>query len=124
MLPAVPKKVCLNCNKILKGRIDKKFCDDACRNDYNNKQNSDANSTVRNINNALRKNRRILEELIAKTDATTAKVPKDKMLEMGFQFKYLTHTYKTQKGALYIYCYDYGYLPLENDWFFLVKSKD
>ena len=31
-------KVCLACGKPLKGRIDKKFCDDYCRNNYNNQQ--------------------------------------------------------------------------------------
>ena len=29
-------KKCLSCGKLLKGRVDKKFCDDYCRNNYNN----------------------------------------------------------------------------------------
>jgi len=48
-------KNCPECDDKIKGRADKKFCSDACRNAFNNKLNSDANSTVRNINNALRK---------------------------------------------------------------------
>jgi hypothetical protein len=33
-------KLCLDCNnKILAGRTDKKFCNSACRNHYNNKNN-------------------------------------------------------------------------------------
>ena len=58
------EKKCIECNKLLKGRADKKFCDDLCRNSYNNKLNSDTNGYVRNINNTLRKNRRILEETL------------------------------------------------------------
>ena len=34
---------CPECGDKLKGRADKKFCSDACRNAYNNKLNSDAN---------------------------------------------------------------------------------
>ena len=58
------KKVCLDCGETIKGRSDKKFCNDICRNSYNNKLNSDTTNYVRNVNNILRKNRRVLEELI------------------------------------------------------------
>ena len=26
-------------------------------------------------------------------------------------------------GKIYFYCYEYGYLPLENDWYLLVRRK-
>ncbi|MBL7762218.1 MAG: DUF2116 family Zn-ribbon domain-containing protein, partial [Chitinophagaceae bacterium] len=55
---------CLNCGKPLKGRSDKKFCDDSCRNNYNNQLKSIVNNQMRNINNVLGKNRRILESLL------------------------------------------------------------
>uniref|UniRef100_UPI00374D4ADE DUF2116 family Zn-ribbon domain-containing protein n=2 Tax=Ferruginibacter sp. TaxID=1940288 RepID=UPI00374D4ADE len=57
-------KKCLTCGKTIKGRTDKKFCDDYCRNGYNNQLKAGDNNYVRNINNALRKNRRILESLL------------------------------------------------------------
>lgn len=114
---------CLDCGKLLRGRIDKKFCDDACRNNYNNRQNSDQTNYVRNVNNALRKNRRILAELLG-TQHETLKVRKERLAEKGFQFSYHTHTYLTQKQQVYIFCYEYGYLPLEDpDWFLIVKRK-
>jgi hypothetical protein len=53
-----------------------------------------------------------------------AKANKDKFVRLGFQFKYITHTYTTRTGKVYYYCYDYGYLPLENDWFLIVRKKD
>jgi hypothetical protein len=31
-----PVRKCLNCDHVLKGRPDKKFCGDYCRNAYNN----------------------------------------------------------------------------------------
>ena len=115
-------KTCLACNKPLKGRIDKKFCDDYCRNNYNNHQKSKGSnsSLVRTVNNALLKNRKILEGILS-GDEETAKANKEKLQRLGFQFKFITHIYTTKTGKTYFYCYDYGYLPLDNDWYLIVK---
>ena len=114
-------KLCLDCGEPLKGRIDKKFCNDQCRNNYNNKFKSDANNLMRNVNNALRKNRRILADL---NPNGLSKASKDKLVLMGFNFNYFTNTYQTKTGKTYYYCYDYGYLPIENDYFTLVKKQE
>ena len=119
----INSKTCLECNKTLKGRADKKFCDDLCRNSYNNKLSSDTSAYVRNINNILRRNRKILEEMLPAAEEMT-KVTKSRLLEKGFQFKYLTHTYANKKGSIYHFCYEYGYLLLESDWILIVKRKD
>jgi len=116
-------KTCLTCGKPLKGRADKRFCDDYCRNSYNNQLKSASNNLVRNINNALGKNRRILEGLLPEGEET-AKANKEKLQRLGFQFKYITHTYVTKTGKTYFYCYEYGYLPLENDWYLIVRRKE
>ena len=123
MLPESTIKNCQACNKLIKGRTDKKFCDDYCRNSYNNQLKADSNNLVRNINNALRKNRRILEEFLHPHEQMT-RTNRDKLLERGFQFKYNTHTYTNQKGNIYFFCYEFGYLPLENNWFLIVKRKE
>jgi len=114
-------KTCLECGEEIRGRSDKKFCSDLCRNAFNNKLNSDSTNYVRNINNTLRKNRRILEGLIPEE---TAKATKDKLLQKGFNFQYYTNTYTTKKGKAYYFCYEYGYLPIDNDFYFLVKRKE
>jgi len=119
--PAI-EKACLTCEKLLRGRADKKFCDDYCRNTFYNHIKGPGNNMVRNINNVLGKNRRILESLLPEGD-DTIKVNKEKLHELGFQFKYFTHTYRTRAGKLYFYCYNYGYLPLENDFYLVVKAK-
>ena len=123
MLQHAETKTCLTCGKPLKGRADKRFCDDYCRNSYNNQLKSASNNLVRNINNALGKNRRILESLLTEGEET-AKANKEKLQRLGFQFKYITHTYVTKTGKTYLFCYDYGYLPLENDWYLIVKRKE
>ncbi|HEY8659967.1 MAG TPA: DUF2116 family Zn-ribbon domain-containing protein [Hanamia sp.] len=115
--------LCVTCGKPVKGRTDKKFCDDYCRNNYNNQLKSNKINLVRNINNALGKNRRILEGLFADGEEM-AKITRDKLLQKGFQFKYITHTYINKKGNVYFFCYDLGYLPLDNDWFLVVKRKE
>ncbi|MEQ8530573.1 MAG: hypothetical protein RIB86_01895 [Imperialibacter sp.] len=117
------EKTCLACGKPLQGRIDKKFCDDYCRNTYNNQTKSASNNLVRNINNALKKNRNLLEAIVPEGEVM-AKVHRDKLTQGGFQFRYMTHNYTNRKGNIYYYCYDYGYLPLENDWFLVVKGRE
>ena len=123
MLAQSTLKSCLACNKPLRGRTDKKFCDDYCRNTFNNQLKADCNNLIRNINNALRKNRRILEELMHQEDQVI-KVSREKLLRQGFQFKYTTHVYTNKKGNSYYFCYEYGYLPLENNWFLIVRQKE
>jgi hypothetical protein len=114
-------KKCQECAEPMLGRVDKKFCSDQCRNIFNNRQNSDSTNTVRNINNVLRKNRRILQEL---NPEGKAKAHRNKLNELGFNFNYFTSVYKTQKGALYYFCYEFGYLAIENDFFLLVKQRE
>ncbi len=96
MLAETKPKLCLNCYKPVKGRTDKKFCDDYCRNNYNNQLKSNTINLVRNINNALGKNRRILQDLFTDGEEM-AKTTKSKLLQKGFQFQYITHTYTNKK---------------------------
>lgn len=109
------------CGKVLHGRADKKFCNDYCRNAYNNGLKAANSPVIRTINNSLFKNRRILETVLGEEEMK--KCNKEKFLQQGFQFKYATHTYTNKKGDVYVFCYEYGYLPLENDWYLVVKRK-
>lgn len=114
-------KECLECGDSFKGRIDKKFCSDLCRNSFNNKIKTSKSNYYRTVNITLRKNYHILEEL---TPDQTAKASKSKLLQKGFNFQYFTNIYTTQKGVKYYYCYEYGYLPIENDYYLLVKKRE
>ena len=114
------EKKCPECGEPIKGRIDKKFCSDLCRNAWNNKQNSDTTNYMRTVNNILRKNRRILLEFVEGKKA--ASVPKQKLHDKGYNFKHITHTYKTKTGDIYFYCYEYGYSPREKDFLLIVKG--
>ncbi|MDG4946137.1 hypothetical protein NMK71_06895 [Weeksellaceae bacterium KMM 9713] len=114
---------CLYCGEKLKGRADKKFCDSSCRNSYNNQKNTDINKTMRNISNRLRKNRRILAEILPENEETK-KIKKEYLLKKGFNFQYFTHVYTTQKGKIYHFVFDMGYLELGDDWYLIVQREE
>ncbi|MBC7849939.1 MAG: hypothetical protein H7Y31_09385 [Chitinophagaceae bacterium] len=116
-------KVCLHCSRSIRGRADKKFCDDQCRNAFNNSRKSTVPNTIRNINNRLLKNRQILQSLIP-PDTQKALINREKLELKGYLFSYHTHTYVNHKGNTYHFCYEYGYLPLQNGWLLLVKGRD
>lgn len=113
-------KECLECGEAIRGRVDKKFCTDYCRNTYNNKVNKESKNLIRNTNNRLRKNYKILTELNAKGKT---KVTRARLFDHGFDFNFFTSIYKTKTGNVYFYLYDQGYLALENDYFLLIKRE-
>lgn len=115
------EKKCLECGDRILGRVDKKFCSDHCRNAYNNKLNKDSKNLVRNINNRLRKNYRVLDSFPLSEGKT--RTTKTRLLDKGFDFEYLTNLYTTKKGTTYFFVYDLGYLPLDNDYYMIVKRE-
>lgn len=110
---------CLECGEKIVGRTDKKFCNDGCRNAYNNKHNKDSTNLMRNINNKLRKNYRILSKL--NVDGKT-KTTKQKLVSLGFNFDYITQYVVYKNGSDYSFVYDQGYKLLEEDFVLLVKK--
>lgn len=115
------KKTCLECGEILIGRVDKKFCSDYCRNAYNNKINKESKNLIRNTNNRLRKNYKVLSDI--NINGKT-KVTRSKLLDNNFDFNFFTSIYTTKTGNTYFYVYNQGYLPLENNYFLLIKKDD
>ena len=114
-------RFCLDCNTLIKGRADKKFCDDICRSNYNNRLKASDYSFVNLVNQILKKNRNILK---TKNPAGKVKVKRDELLIRGFDFNFHTYTYTTKKGQTYFFCYDYGYFVLENEDVVLVNREE
>jgi predicted nucleic acid-binding Zn ribbon protein len=119
-LSSMETRECLACKEAVKGRVDKKFCSDYCRNAYNNQVNKDSKNLIRNINNRLRKNYKILSEL---NGSGKTKVTRTKLYDNGFDFQFFTSIYKTKTGNTYFYVYNEGYLTLENDTFLLIRKE-
>jgi hypothetical protein len=105
------QRICLECGYQLKGRKDKKFCSDHCRSTYNNRINSHVDNNIRNINNVLRKNWRILKEL---NQNGKALLSMERLTIKGFNFTYFTSIGLTKSGTIY-YCYDQGYRIMGNN---------
>jgi predicted nucleic acid-binding Zn ribbon protein len=120
-MSANQKKQCIVCGDEMTGRPDKRFCSDNCRSTHHNRQNSDTTNFIRNINNTLRKNRRILAAL---NPSGKANVHRDKLVEEGFNFRYFTNEYITKKEVVYRFVYDQGYTERENDYFTLVVRQE
>lgn len=118
MRSSINKRSCAECGGPIVGRSDKKYCSDDCRNSHNNRLNSDRRNLVRNINNKLRKNFRILDKI---NPGEKTKTTRAKLLDAGFDFNYFTSIYTTKAGTVYYFVYNQGYLPLENDYFAVVK---
>jgi hypothetical protein len=116
-------KLCLTCSKPIKGRTDKKYCDDFCRNSYNNQLHGNCNSYMRHINHLLHKNRRILADLLPET-SNQAKTSYEELMEKGFLFKYCTHLVSNKKGNFYHFCYEYGYLAISDLKYLVVRRKN
>jgi len=79
------------------------------------------NTLIQKVNRVLKKNYTILES-INKSGKT--KVARSKLLQEGFDFNYFTSIYKTQKGGVYHYCYNQGYLALSDDLYLLIKKEE
>jgi predicted nucleic acid-binding Zn ribbon protein len=108
------EKQCQQCGSVLSGRMDKRFCSNQCRAQAHNagrRQNSGELLMLR-LNAILRRNRTLLRQASPLGKTTTYR----QVLEMaGFDFRYFTHTYRTKGGNTYHFCYEYGYLLLEEE---------
>ena len=117
------KRLCQSCGQILQGRTDKKFCDDGCRNNFNNQQNSVQNKEIRIINRVLKRNRAILLAILSVGEKPT-KVDREYLLLEGFNFRYMTHQEAGPAGQSYQICYDVGLISLKNMDYLIVRAKD
>ncbi|MBN2275732.1 MAG: hypothetical protein JXR41_15540 [Bacteroidales bacterium] len=115
------ERKCLECQEAIHGRADKKFCSDQCRNAYNNKLKSSAGlALIRKINGILARNRNILAQF---NPSGKTSIHKSKLLQKGFNTDFITHLYTTRAGRVYFFCYDQGYIPVENDYYVLVRRE-
>lgn len=114
------ERTCMDCGAPLVGRADKKFCDDGCRANHYNRRSSAENGYLRKVNSILKRNRKILGKLNPEQER---KVKWQTLMDEGFNFNYITDMSETADGSQYRFCYEYGYLLLEDDEVLLVRRK-
>jgi len=101
-------KKCLACDKELEGRVDKKFCDVHCKSAYQYNQSKVEEPKLYNkVDNQLKLNRRILKHY---NKAGKSIVRTSTILEQGFDPNFFTHYWKNNKGDVYLFVYEYGFL--------------
>lgn len=115
------KMVCLECGDILRGRIDKKFCNETCRNQFHNRLNVEEGRVMREINNGLRRNRKILFELMESGKRT---IQRSSLVSRGFDFELITAVREKRTGNPCFLCYDLGYIPLDENRFQVVRLME
>ena len=114
------KRFCHECGQILKGRRDQKYCSDHCRNAYNNRSYADLLIENRKINRILHANKQIL---YAFAQEKRKKIPTKAFHQKGFQFEFHTHTRISKSGQTIFYCYDYGYLRFNEDFYLIIHEQ-
>ena len=120
------EKRCKQCNKIInteKGRSDRLYCDEICKNRYHNALNKEDSEEFKRVQKILRRNRKVLKKMYARNDRDTLK--KERLLKEGFEFDYYTHTKISKiKSNLFIFCFEYGYRPAGDDKIKVVRAFD
>ena len=76
---------------------------------------------MRSVINALRKNRKVLASL---NPNGKAKVKRSELLLLGFDFKYFTNIYQTKTGNTYYFCFDQGFLKIDDEYYALVVRQE
>lgn len=102
------KRCCKNCRAVLFGRADKKFCNDSCRNAWNNRTRNRAASAVCLVNNILKRNRNLLNDALP-NGASTTRIRKVQLDAKGFNPGFFTGASKRKNGTLFFLCYEFGY---------------
>jgi hypothetical protein len=97
---------CLECSEKITGRADKKFCCDQCRTQFHNRATASEARVMREVNAVLRKNRRILSDILGDSEVT--RIPREKLLTRGFDFTFSTRHLEPVNGRTWQIIYDVG----------------
>lgn len=102
------KRMCACCGDLLRGRSDKLFCDDRCRNKHHNEKRKKSllGDRARSIQRQLVKNHRILNDMLAGRRRLT--ISRDHLLRRGFCFEIYSHQ-RVFCRRKWCFCLDIGY---------------
>lgn len=103
---------CPTCNNPIVGRTDKKYCSIECKRaaDYEKRKIEDA--LFLKIDRQLKTNRKILKKY-NRVGKTTLR--REELTKEGFDPNYFTNYWKNNKGDVYLFVYDYGFLALKDN---------
>ena len=103
-------KKCPVCSSEIKGRAGKIYCSIKCKSiDQYEKRLVDDAFFIQ-VDKQLKVNRKVLKKY-NRSGFTTLR--KDELINEGFNPNFFTHYWKNSKGEVYLFCYDYGFLEIE-----------
>ena len=114
-------KTCLQCEKPLHGRSDKRFCSVECKHAWNAARRRTTRSVTDEIDNILHRNREILAMLMGEK---TNKMEVERLVldRAGFNFKYITGINTNSQGKLYHYVYDFAWMEFSKQLVLIVRK--
>jgi len=80
--------------------------------------NADQSEMMREINKGLKRNRKILNELVLEGKKT---IRRSWLARKGFDFELITAMQEKRSGSYCYYCYEYGYIPLDENRYQLIE---
>jgi hypothetical protein len=99
---------CPNCDELVTGRADKKFCSSYCKSSYHYQlSQNQKESLFVSIDKQLKRNRKLLKSY---NKAGKATVRKEELIKEGFNPNFFTHYWKNKRGDVYLFCYEFGFL--------------
>jgi hypothetical protein len=110
MILKFPNSRCQECGSTLRGRMDKKFCNDVCR-VRQHRRSHVKSSTVKEVEKVLIRNWSLLVSL--KDFVKDEMTEESRMIWLrrkGFDFNFHTHVQPLDDGRLAIMCYEEGYI--------------
>lgn len=100
-------KRCPICTSVIKGRTDKKFCSIKCKSIYQYENRQKTEVFFLKVERQLRIDRKLLKKF-NRSGYTT--IRKSELMAEGFDPMFFTHYWKNQKGDVYLFVFEYGFL--------------
>ena len=116
------KTKCKVCKNTVVGRSDKIFCSVKCKSEYHWALRRLTNKATMDIDKILHRNHSILHEVFGE-GKTQVKVPRSKLDEKKFNYKFHTHTHTNSKGKTFYYLYDFGWMAFSHQEVLIIKTK-
>ncbi|MDQ3050950.1 MAG: hypothetical protein M3Q95_08710 [Bacteroidota bacterium] len=107
------EKMCVSCGERVTGRADKKYCNEACKNEFHNRKSNRQSPAEKARMTAARKNRSILSKIEA---SGLTQIGKTELELCGFNFEALTGLKMLGKGKFLLYCFDYQLQLQKEEW--------
>ncbi len=94
------------------GRSDKLFCSIKCKSIKQYEDRQENEKFYLQIDKQLKVNRKLLRRY-NKSGVST--IRKSELINKGFNPNYFTHFWKNQKGDVYLFVYEYGFLKVKHN---------